>query len=101
MARMLLRLYGFSIVHSRYVTGRNTNRAEIDIIARRGNLLIFVEVKRRHDEQAAWDAITAAQSMRLRRAAETFLARNKWTGNSRFDVIIVCPWRIHWVRGAI
>jgi len=101
LARMILRMHGFAIVHSRYVTGRNTNRAEIDIIARRRNLLIFVEVKRRHDEITAWDAITAAQSIRLRRAAETFLARAKWTGNSRFDVIIVCPWRIRWVRGAI
>ena len=49
IARMYLRLHGFHIVKSRYMTGRNTGRAEIDIIARRGDLMIFVEVKRRTD----------------------------------------------------
>ena len=46
-AKLYLRLHGFRIVKSRYITGRNTGRAEIDIIARRRNLMIFVEVKRR------------------------------------------------------
>ena len=32
LARMYLRLHGFRIVKSRYITGRNTGRAEIDIM---------------------------------------------------------------------
>ena len=100
-ARMFLRLRGFRILETRYITGRNTNRAEIDIIARRKNLIVFVEVKSRSDIPTAWDAITARQSRRLRSAAETYLARTRWNGDARFDVIIVCGAKIHWVRGAL
>ena len=42
LARTYLRFHGFSIVKTRYITGSNTNRAEIDIIARRGKLLLFI-----------------------------------------------------------
>lgn len=101
LAKMYLRLHGFRIVRSRYITGRNTGRAEIDIIARRGNLMVFIEVKRRRDVGTAWDAITPGQSVRLRRAAEGFIARTNWRGDARFDAILVCGLRIYWVRGAL
>ena len=101
LARMYLRCYGFRIVNSRYITGRNTGRAEIDIIAKRRNLLIFVEVKYRPTLSDGWGAITARQSVRLRNAAENYIAKNAWRGDARFDVIVVCGWRIHWARGAI
>lgn len=101
LARMYLRCHGFRIVKSRYITGRNTGRAEIDIIARRGNLLIFVEVKCRPSITTGWDAITSSQSVRLRRAAENYIAQTGWMGDARFDVIIICGARIHWARGAI
>lgn len=101
VACMYLRLHGFRILRRRYVTGRYTGRAEIDIIARRGNLLIFVEVKRRHDVITGLDAVTAAQSVRLRRAAETYIAREQWRGDARFDIIVVAPHKISWIRGAI
>ncbi|MCM1294130.1 MAG: YraN family protein [Muribaculaceae bacterium] len=101
LARMYLRCHGFKIVKSRYITGRNTGRAEIDIIARRRNLMIFVEVKCRPSLSGAWDAITATQSARLRRAAENYIAKSAWRVDARFDVIIVCGWRIKWARGAI
>lgn len=101
LARNYLRMHGFHIVKSRYITGRNTHRAEIDIIARRGNLLVFVEVKKRRDLRAAFDAITAPQAVRLRRAAETYIARTGWGGDARFDVIAVCNMRIHWIKNVI
>lgn len=101
IARMYLRLHGCRIVCSRYITGRNTNRAEIDIIARHKNTLIFIEVKNRPSIQNAWDAITPHQAVRLRRAAETYIARHRWTGNARFDVIFVCGRHIHWIKNAI
>ncbi len=101
LAKMYLRIHGLRIVKSRYITGRNTGRAEIDIIARRRNLMIFIEVKRRPDLKTAWAAITPAQSVRLRRAAESFIAREKWHGDTRFDAIFVCGLRIYWARGAL
>ena len=101
LARWFLRFHGYRILHNRYVTGKNTNRAEIDIIAKRKNTIIFVEVKSRQTIDAAWEAITPAQSVRLRRAAETYLLNKHWTGNARFDVIVVCGHKIYWAKNAI
>ena len=100
-ARMYLRLRGFRIVKSRYITGRHTGRAEIDIIARRKNLMIFVEVKARPTFDAGCAAITARQNVRLRRAAETYITRIGWRGDARFDAIIICGRRIFWLRGEL
>jgi len=101
LARWFLRFHGYRILKNRYVTGKNTNRAEIDIIAKRRNTIVFVEVKSRQTIDAAWDAITPTQAARLRRAAETFLINNQWQGDARFDVIVVCNHRIHWAKNAL
>ena len=101
LARMYLRLHGYRILKSRYITGKNTNRAEIDIIAKHKNTVVFVEVKARQNIPAAWDAITPTQSARLRRAAETYLINKRWMGDARFDVIVVCGHKIYWAKNAI
>ncbi len=98
IARMYLRLRGFRILKTRYVTGRNTGRAEIDIIARRKNLIIFVEVKARPDITTGITAITPAQIVRLRAAAETYLRQIRWMGDARFDAIIVAGYRVRWIQ---
>jgi putative endonuclease len=100
-ARWFLRWRGFRIVESRYITGRRTGRAEVDIIARRGNLLLFCEVKNRPCVESALGAITSAQSVRLRRAAENYIARADWRGCARFDVIAVCGGRVRWIKNVI
>ncbi len=99
-ARMFLRLRGYKILQSRYITGKRTGRAEIDIIAKRGTTIVFVEVKQRPDLTTAWDAITPTQIQRLRNAADTYLIKKRWIGSARFDVIAVCGWKIHWVQNA-
>lgn len=101
IACVYLMLHGFRIIHKRYVSGRYTNRAELDIIARRGNLIVFVEVKHRKSVAAAWGAIPAAQARRLRLAAETFLMQRRWNGDARFDVIIIDGWHIRWIKNAL
>ena len=101
LARMYLRFHGYKILKKRYVTGKKTNRAEIDIIANRKNTIAFIEVKARQNVSAAWDAITPTQSARLRRAAETYLINNHWNGDARFDVIVVCGHKIYWAKNAI
>ena len=95
-----LMLHGFRIVRRRYTTGRYTGRAEIDIIARRGNLIVFVEVKKRKSIDAGFNAITWAQVKRLRAAAETYLLQKRWMGDARFDVIIIHGWKITWIKQA-
>ncbi|MBO8407528.1 MAG: YraN family protein [Proteobacteria bacterium] len=101
VACVYLVMHGFRILQRRYITGRRTGRAEIDIIARRKNLLIFVEVKRRGDVITGLNAVTGAQSWRLRRAAETYIAQNHWAGDARFDIVVIAPHKIRWIRGAI
>lgn len=101
IARLYLRLHGFRILKSRYVTGKNTGRAEIDIIAKKNNLLVFVEVKRRPDIITGLDAITPHQTKRLRNAAETYIARHNWNGDARFDIIVVTKRKIQWIKGGI
>lgn len=100
-ARWFLRFHGYKILKSRYITGKNTGRAEIDIIARNGNTIVFIEVKCRPNLQTAWNAIYPYQAVRLRRAAETYIYKNKWNGNARFDVIAVCGKKIYWAKNAI
>ena len=101
LARMYLRIHGFKIIKSRYITGQHTKRAEIDIIARRGNLIVFIEVKNRPDVRTAFDAIGHTQALRLRRAAGTWIAKNRWNGDARFDVIVVTGWHIQWFKNGI
>lgn len=101
LAVWYLRIHGYQILKTRYITGRYTGRAEIDIIAKRGNLIIFVEVKKRKDINLAFASISKTQAIRLRSAAENYLAKKRWTGDARFDVIAVCGFKIHWFKCAI
>ncbi len=101
LARWFLRFHGYRILNKRYITGKNTNRAEIDIIAQHKNTIVFIEVKSRQTIDAAWAAITPIQSQRLRRAAETYLINRQWMGDARFDVIVVCGHKIYWAKNAI
>ena len=80
----------------RLVERRHRNPAgEIDLIVRRGDLVGFVEVKARRDEQAALDSIGYEAQRRIERAGEFWLTGNglAQTVSWRFDVIAVLPWR--------
>jgi putative endonuclease len=69
---------------------------EIDIIARRRHLLVFVEVKARDKlEDAAW-SVTDRQRARIAAAAEAWLARQGEHDfrDMRFDAVLVAPGRI-------
>jgi putative endonuclease len=86
-----LRLKGYRILAS----GFRVPVGEIDIVAKRGAILAFVEVKARHSLDDAAEAIGARQRRRIVRAAEAFLARNpRYAGlTPRFDVMLVSPMR--------
>jgi putative endonuclease len=64
---------------------------EIDLIAKRGKILAFVEVKARRSVGEAIHSITHNQRRRIERAAEAFVAHNPALGECywRFDVVIV------------
>lgn len=76
---------------------------EIDIIARRGDVLAAIEVKARDSLAAAGEAIGPRQRRRVARAFEHFLAGNPQRAGLtlRFDVMLVAPLRLpHHLRDA-
>lgn len=94
-----LRLNLYSILVCRY----HVRGGEIDIIARRGDDIIFVEVKVRPTLDEARTSIDAVKRRRISRAARSWLAANPWAAPLalRGDAVFLAPWR--WpshVRGA-
>jgi putative endonuclease len=92
LAAWSLRLRGYRIVARRF----RTPLGEIDLVARRGRLVAFVEVKARGDLAEALVALGPRQRERAARAAELFLLRHPgYRGHTfRFDLIAVRPWRL-------
>ncbi len=85
-----LRFRGWRILARRY----RSPVGEIDIVARRGRLIAFVEVKARRDRVAALESVTERQRARVRRAAELFVGAHPALAalDLRFDVMVVSPW---------
>ncbi len=86
-----LRLRGYRIL----ARGFRAPVGEIDIIARRGDLLVLIEVKARSSLAEAAEAVTPRQRLRIRRAAELYLARHPALArlSVRFDAMLLTPWR--------
>jgi len=87
LAAWYLRLKGYRILTRRYkATG-----GEIDLIAARGSVVAFVEVKARDDRAQALAAVTPRQRRRIESAAGTFISHNRryHRHRLRFDIIVV------------
>jgi putative endonuclease len=80
-----LRSHGLRILRRGY----RTAYGEIDLIARDGNSVVFVEVKARRQGVPA-EAVTPEKQHRLTLAALHFLKRNRLLDQrSRFDVVAI------------
>jgi putative endonuclease len=92
IAALLLRLKGYRILARRFVV----SGGEIDLIARRGGAIAFVEVKARADIEVAATSISATKQRRIARAARVWLARNPWAAGLtlRGDAIFIAPRRL-------
>jgi putative endonuclease len=90
-AALLLRAKGFRIEARRF----KTPFGEIDIVARRGQTLAFVEVKARASHDTAAEAVTTRQQRRIVAAAQFWVAAHPRDAlrNIRFDVISIVPRR--------
>lgn len=94
-----LRLQGYRIL------ARNWRHplGEIDILARRGRLVVAVEVKWRDSLAQAAEAVQPAQRRRIAQAAAVFLSQqaDAETLSLRFDAMLLVPGRWpHHVRDA-
>jgi putative endonuclease len=92
IAAIWLALKGYRILVRRFqVAG-----GEIDIVARRGDVVAFVEVKARPFLDDAATAIGETKRRRLSRAARVWLTRNPWAMSAtlRGDAVFVAPRRL-------
>ena len=104
IARLYLRLKGYKIIHKNY----KIPVGEIDIIAKKKNCLIFIEVKYRKNKYDALHAAPKHTQNRVSRAAEYYMAQNsRYTqGNAhnftlRFDFIACAlPYYIKHIKNA-
>ena len=92
IAALLLRFKGYTILARRFVV----SGGEIDLVARRGGSIAFVEVKARADLDNAAVAISATKRRRIARAARVWLTRNPWAAGMtyRIDAIFVARGRL-------
>jgi putative endonuclease len=90
----MLRLKGYRVLARRF----RVPSGEIDLIVRRGRVLVAVEVKTRADFAVAAEAVPARQRRRIARALEHYRARNPHLAglDCRFDVVTVVTGR--WPR---
>lgn len=96
-ATLFLRCKLYRIVATRY----RTPVGEIDIVAERFGVTVFIEVKTRafsHDEVAAWAAVDIR---RIAAAAGQYIARHPHLAarDQRFDVIFLAPFA--WPRHVV
>lgn len=91
-AAALLMAKGYRILARRF----RTPHGEIDLIARRRNLLAFVEVKARATLDDAAFAVTPRQQQRIIDAAQGWLMAHPEHADFelRFDAILIAPRRL-------
>lgn len=91
-AAALLMAKGYRILARRF----RTPHGEIDLVARRRNLLAFVEVKARATLDDAAFAVTPRQQQRIIAAAQAWLVAHPEHAEFelRFDAILIAPRRL-------
>jgi len=92
MAAAWLRLKGYRILARRV----RSPAGEVDLVARRGNAIVAVEVKARASLEAAVGSVSLRQRQRVARGLEGFIARYPELAalDRRFDLVAIRPWRL-------
>ena len=95
-AKWVLRLKGYRILETRF----KTPVGEIDLIARKGRLLVFVEVKGR-STKITETPVTRHQMRRITNASALYMQSNETLSSFdvRYDVILIEPgrWPTHMI----
>lgn len=89
-AALALILKGYRIAGFRY----RTKSGEIDIIARKGDLIAFVEVKARRSLEESVCAVSTSSQRRIRAASDVWLSRQPDAAllSQRYDIVSVNGW---------
>jgi len=88
-AARYLQLKGYKILECRY----KTSVGEIDLVARKGDMIVFAEVKAHKSEEQALYAVNEKTRRRIEAAAGHYIAHHEEISGlgMRFDVLIVPP----------
>lgn len=91
LATWLLRFKGYKTLERRF----KTPVGEIDLIMKRGNTIVFIEVKGRKLLQEAYESLKITQLNRIKQAANLYLSKYPYYLNYtlRFDVVLISPYR--------
>lgn len=99
-AALFLQNKGYEIMDMNFIC----RRGEIDIIARDGRYLVFVEVKYRHDDGAGLpeEAVGHCKQQKILQAARYYLHYKGLTEDipCRFDVVGICGRSIRLIQDA-
>ena len=103
-ARRFLQRHGLRDFQTNY----HSRMGEIDLIARQGDVLVFIEVRYRQHQKhgTAVETVSFQKQQKIRRTAQHFLQKNGLTYKTccRFDVIGItgCPDRLkyQWIKNA-
>lgn len=78
---------GYVILHRNWRVGK----LELDIVARKDNLLVIAEVKTRQSDRFGppEDAVDNRKIRKLMNAAEAYIKTYHWNGDVRFDIFSV------------
>ena len=88
-AAFVLQLKGYAILGRRV----QTPVGEIDLIARRGDVLAFIEVKMRQQTSDPAELLRPRQMARIVRAATGWTARRDWTQHFTWPKHVRDAWR--------
>lgn len=96
LAVWFLRAKGYRILARRLKPPKGGGGGEIDVVAARGGVLAFVEIKARPGSGEGLAAIRPRQRQRIERAAEWFLQTHPGCAykSIRFDALVLVPWRL-------
>ena len=102
MAEQYLRKQGLTLVERNF-SGRY---GEIDLIMKDQQILVFIEVRSRHNDQfgSALETIDARKQAKLARTAALYISKNKINTNCRFDTVDftgeINPGNLRWIANA-
>ena len=90
-AQAIFMAKGYRIVAKNYTTGKGTGAGEVDFVAIKKNLLVFVEVKQRKTLEDAAYSIMSGQQQRIWNGAEAFIQKNPeyQDFDIRFDAVLI------------
>lgn len=98
LAAAFLQAKGFTIIEKNF----RAKVGEIDIVAKEGDEMVFVEVRARasRDFGGAAASVGGAKRRKLIKAASLWLQARNWDGACRFDVVAVDGGRLEHLPAA-